>query len=246
MPTSRSKRPAGILPGDQQEEAGDDDEQVEDGEAADRLEAGGPVVAGPRVRQQVGDDQADDEQVRNGQQPLDQDQAAGEVFGVRDVEFGRIVGPGQGERRVAVGAQGGVDVEPDPPVPAQHADVEVEQRPRIAAGEQDGEAGDHGGDQRTRPTGTPARRSAGWRGTSSPATASGRGSGRVPRSDGPDGRLARSSMSCRCPGQCEVGRMVGSAGRTGRARPCASMSDGGVLVGGPDRRDHSRGDRARA
>ena len=36
---------AGVLPGDQQEEAGDDDEQVEHRVAADGLEAGGPVVA---------------------------------------------------------------------------------------------------------------------------------------------------------------------------------------------------------
>ena len=82
---------------------------------------------------------------------LDQDQAAGEAFGVGDVEFGRVVGPGQRERRVAVRAEGGVGVEPDPPAPAQHADVEVEQRARVAAGEQDREAGDHRGDQERDP-----------------------------------------------------------------------------------------------
>jgi hypothetical protein len=60
---------AGILPGDQQEEAGHDDQQVEDRVAADGLETGGPVGFGPPVREDVGDDEADDEQVRDGEQP---------------------------------------------------------------------------------------------------------------------------------------------------------------------------------
>ena len=69
------------------------------------------------------------------------------MFGKGDLDVGRVVDPSQGERRVAVGAQGGVDVEPDPPVPAQHADIEVEQGPRIAAGDHDGDPGGHGGDE---------------------------------------------------------------------------------------------------
>ena len=88
----------------------------------------------------------------DGQQPrLDQHQAVGEMLGVVDVEVGRVVGPGQGERWVAVGADGGGGVEADPPAPAQHADVEVEQGAWIAAGEQDGEAGDHRGDHERDP-----------------------------------------------------------------------------------------------
>jgi hypothetical protein len=38
-------------------------------------------------------DEADDEQMRDGQQPLDQDQAAGEAFGIGDIDVGRVVGP---------------------------------------------------------------------------------------------------------------------------------------------------------
>jgi hypothetical protein len=60
-------------------------------------------------------------------QDLIRTQAAGELFGVGDVEIGGVVGPGQGKRWVAVRAQRGVHVEPDPPVPALYADVEVEQ-----------------------------------------------------------------------------------------------------------------------
>ena len=46
------------------------------------------------------------------------------------------------ERRVAVGAERAVGVEGDPPRPAQHADVEVEDASRVAAGEEDREERD--------------------------------------------------------------------------------------------------------
>ena len=51
-------------------------------------------IVGPPVRENDAGDEADDDQVRDGEQPLDQDQAAGEVFGVVDVEVGRVVGLG--------------------------------------------------------------------------------------------------------------------------------------------------------
>ena len=58
---------------------------------------------------------------------LDQGQAAGELLRVGDVEPGRVVGDvGEGERRVAVGAQRAVAVVGDPPRPAEHTDIEVE------------------------------------------------------------------------------------------------------------------------
>jgi len=144
---------AWVPTGDQQEQAGEDDDQVEQREAGGTRSAEGPAADdGPWVGEQVEREDADDEQVRDGEQPgLDQDQSTGEVLGVVDIEVGRIVGPGQGERRVAVGTQGGVDVEPDPPIPAQDADVEVEQPARVAAGEENREAGDHGGDQECDP-----------------------------------------------------------------------------------------------
>ena len=60
---------------------------------------------------------------------LTSDEAAGEVLGVGDVEVGRVVGDvGEGERRVAVGAQGAVAVVGDPPGPAEDAEVEAEER----------------------------------------------------------------------------------------------------------------------
>ena len=85
------------------------------------------------------EEDADDDVVGDGQQPpLDQDQAAGEVLGVLDVEVRGVGGVlGQAERGVAVGGQGAVGVVGDPPGPAQDADVEVEDGPGVAAGHQD-------------------------------------------------------------------------------------------------------------
>jgi hypothetical protein len=106
-----------------------------------------PVDVGPPPRENGGDEKAGDDQVWDRQQPgLDQDQTVGEALGVRDLQVGRVVGASQGEWWVSVGAQGRVHVEPNPPVPPQDTDVEVEQRARVATGEQDREAGDHGGD----------------------------------------------------------------------------------------------------
>lgn len=86
---------AGVLPSDQHKEARYNDEQVEDRVATDGLDAGAPVVAGPRVREKIRDDEADDDQMRDGQQPLNQDQAAGEAFGIGDVKVGWVVGSDQ-------------------------------------------------------------------------------------------------------------------------------------------------------
>ena len=73
---------ARVLPCDQQKEAGDDDKQVQDRVATNGLQAPAPVAAGPRVWEQIRDDEAGDEQLWDGQQPgLDQDQAAGELSG---------------------------------------------------------------------------------------------------------------------------------------------------------------------
>jgi hypothetical protein len=45
------EKAAGVLPGDQQKESGDDHKQVEDRVATNGLQARAPVVAGPRVRE---------------------------------------------------------------------------------------------------------------------------------------------------------------------------------------------------
>ena len=95
----------------------------------------------------------DDGVLRDGQQPpLDQDQAAGEPLGVGDVQRRGVVRLlVQAERRVAVGAQGTVGVVADPPRPAQHPQVEAEQRAGVAAGEQDREERDDGDDSERDP-----------------------------------------------------------------------------------------------
>ena len=72
------------------------------------------------------------------QPPLHQHQSAGQLVGIGDLEVrGEVRALLQAERRVVVGAQPAVRVVGDPPGPAQHADVEVEDRPGVAAGEQD-------------------------------------------------------------------------------------------------------------
>src|SRR5690349_10369780 len=50
------------------------------------------------------------------------------------------------ERRIAISAKRAVAVEADAPAPAEHADVEVEQPSRVAAGEKDREERDHAHD----------------------------------------------------------------------------------------------------
>ena len=77
------------------------------------------------------------------QPPLHEHEPPREPLRVRDGERRRIVGLlVERERRVAVGTQRAVRVVRDAPGPAQHADVEIEDAPRIATGEQDREEGD--------------------------------------------------------------------------------------------------------
>ena len=106
---------ARVAAGEQQDEAGDEDQDAEQRDPGGCLVAGAPVVPGGPPQGHVGGDQGDDDQLRDGQQPrLDQDQSAGEVFGVVDVEVGGVVGPGQRERWVPVGADGAGGVERRP------------------------------------------------------------------------------------------------------------------------------------
>jgi hypothetical protein len=79
-----------VAAGEEEEAAGDDDEQVEHGVAADGLEACAPVSPlGPRVGEEVGRDQRDDDQVREcGESGCDQPQASREVLGIGQVETG--------------------------------------------------------------------------------------------------------------------------------------------------------------
>ena len=84
--------------------------------------------------------------VRDGEEPpLHEHEPARQFAGVDNLERRRIVGRGaEGEGRVPVGAERAVRVEGHTPRPAQHADVELEDPPRIAGGEQDSEERDDG------------------------------------------------------------------------------------------------------
>ena len=80
------------------------------------------------------------------QPPLDEHESPRQLVGILDGEPRRVGGiVGERERRIAVGAEAsGEGVERDPPGPPQHPDVEVEQGPRIAAGEEHRHPGDEG------------------------------------------------------------------------------------------------------
>ena len=129
---------AGIAPGEDEREAGEEDEQADE---AARERRPTPVVR-PRCRERPASDHDRDQQVLRDRQepPLDEHEAAREVLGILDVQRRRVVGRlVEGERRVPVGAQGAVRVEGDPPRPAEDADVEVEDPPRIPPGDEDRE-----------------------------------------------------------------------------------------------------------
>ena len=86
-----------------------------------------------------------DAKLRDAEQPPpDEGEAAAQVFRVVDLEPRRVLGHvRERERRVLVGSEGTEGVEGDPPRPAQHADVEAEDPPRVAPGEQHCEERDH-------------------------------------------------------------------------------------------------------
>src|SRR5205085_10745126 len=130
-----------IAAGEEQHDAGEEDEQTHESSAAIQ-----PVDARPRPG--AADEHADDEVVRDGEQPpLDEYEPARERLRVCHLEPGRIIRYVlECEGWVLVGGECAVAVEADPPGPAEHADVEVEQSPRVAAGEEDREESDHGDD----------------------------------------------------------------------------------------------------
>ncbi len=77
------------------------------------------------------------------QPPLHEHEPARQALGVVDLEPRGVVGHVlERERRVPIGAEGGVRVEADPPGPAEDADVEVEDPARVAPGHEDREERD--------------------------------------------------------------------------------------------------------
>ena len=112
------------------------------GQDADQPEAGPAVVllaVLPREPQPGPGEQAHDDVLRDGQQPpFHQRQPAGQPPRVLDLQvrgIGRVLG--QRERRVPVGAERADRVVLHPPGPPQHPHVELEDGPRVAAGDHD-------------------------------------------------------------------------------------------------------------
>ena len=103
-----------------------------------------PVLASAGRGASAAEEDPEQDVLRDREQPpLHEHEPARESLRVSDVERRRVVGRlVERERRVAVGAQRAVRVERHAPGPAQHAEVEVEDAPRVAAGEQDREEGD--------------------------------------------------------------------------------------------------------
>src|SRR4029077_1082969 len=105
---------ARVAAGEQQRDRGEEHQQA-DQPAVERVALPGvPGGSGGGVGGAAGED-GDDGVLRDGQQPpFDQDQAAGEPFGVGDVHGGGVVRLlAEAERRVAVGSQGAVGVVAD-------------------------------------------------------------------------------------------------------------------------------------
>src|SRR4029079_1490650 len=132
---------AGVAPGEQERDARDQDEQPDEPAAPGPA----PVLPFPREPAAAAREHPDDDVLGNREQPpLHEDEAPRQALGVLDVERGRVVRVGaQREGRIAVGPERAVRVEADAPRPAEDADVEVEERPRVAAREQDREERDH-------------------------------------------------------------------------------------------------------
>ena len=139
---------ARVAAGDREHDGGDERQQADQSGAVDVA----PLV----VLHDPGapaDEDPDDQVVRDGQQPpLDEHEPAREVLGVVDLEVGRVVlDLRQREGRVAVGRERAVGVVGHAPRPAQDPDVEVEDRPGVAAGEQDREERDDAEDREGHP-----------------------------------------------------------------------------------------------
>ncbi len=91
--------------------------------------------------------------MRDGEQPpLDEHQPPRQLLRVAYIDGRLVIGYGsERERWIAIGAEQAVGVESDTPAPAQHTEVEVEDRTRVAPREQNREEGNdrqqHEGDQ---------------------------------------------------------------------------------------------------
>ena len=133
---------AGVAPGEEERDAREQDEEADEPAA----EAAPLPVVRPRGGERPPADHDPDEQVLGDreQPPLDEHEAARELPRVLDVQRRRVVRRVvERERRIPVGAERAVRVERDPPRPAEHPDVEVEDPARIPPGEEDREERDH-------------------------------------------------------------------------------------------------------
>ena len=101
-------------------------------------QAGGGIGNGTAVLHACGHDitgadkRADEDVLREGEQPLDQRQPTIQLLRVLEVQPCRVVGDiGESERRIPVGTQRRIAVKAHPPRPPNHPDIEVEQALRI-------------------------------------------------------------------------------------------------------------------
>src|SRR5271166_5165176 len=121
--------PLRVAAGDRQDDRGDHREQGDQADAA-----GDPPRRAPAELPAPGEDRHDQVLRQREQPPLHQHQAPAEPLRVIHAEVGRVGRVRlQAERRVLIGAQSADAVEGDPPGPAHYPDVEIKDRPGIAA-----------------------------------------------------------------------------------------------------------------
>src|SRR6266511_2708192 len=126
---------ARITLGEEQREP-DDQRQEPDQTRERRCEV--PAVRPLDPERSAADEHPGDQELWNRQHPLDQRQTAQQRAWVGNVERRRIVRLRvEGERRVAVCPERAVAVVRHAPRPSQHAEVEVEDASRVAAGHED-------------------------------------------------------------------------------------------------------------
>ncbi|ODA72721.1 hypothetical protein APS67_003020 [Streptomyces sp. AVP053U2] len=132
QPEHQIEQTARVAPGGGQGDAGEQGEQPDE------------TTAEP-AHADAAEKEAQDQVVRDGQEPpLHQDEAAGELSGVRQLPARRIAGDvGERERRIAVGAQSTVGVIGHSPIPPQYTGGEIEEGSRVAAGEENREERRH-------------------------------------------------------------------------------------------------------
>ena len=142
-PEHEVEDPARVARREEQRDTGEEHEDSDQAGLVARRPRRGRTARDGRVAPAAEEDPDDDVLRDREEPPLHEHEPARQPLRVRDVEPRRVVRHVvERERRVAIGAERGVRVEGDPPRPAQHAEVEVEDAARVAAREEDREERD--------------------------------------------------------------------------------------------------------